>query len=341
MPAPTQSDLHINQPLTNVSIAYLQSSSTYIADKVFPKVPVKKQSDLYWKYSKADWRRTDAKRRAPSTESAGVGWNVTTDQYFAHVYAVHKDIDDQLRSNADSNFNLDRDATEFITNQMLLKRDLDWNNTYFKTNVWATEYAGASSPTGTQFQYWSDAGSDPIGDVAKWVIAFRKLTGFAPNIMVLGADVMRALKQHPDIIDRIKYTQRGIVSEDLIATLFGVDELYTSYATAVGARTDSDFGSGKQYPDAVQSDAAVTSYDFLTSSKSAALYYAPSSPSLMTPSAGYTFTWNGYLGGNSEGIKIKRFRMEHIASDRIEAEMTYDMKVVASDLGVFLNGAVA
>jgi hypothetical protein len=326
MPSPSQSDLHVNVPLTNVSVAWMQSSDAYIADKVFPKCPVKKQSDLYWKYSKSDWRRTDVKRRAPSTESPGVGWNVTTDQYFAHVYAVHKDVDDQLRSNADSNFNLDRDATEFITNQMLLKRDLDWNARFFVEGAWDVHYTGA-----TDFTKWSDGGSDPIGDVAGWILDYRRATGFKPNKMVLGAEVMNALKQHPDIIDRIKYTQKGIVSEDLIATLFGIDQLYTSYATIADT---------PQIPDAAEQDAGAT-YDFMTSSKSALLAYAPASPSLMTPSAGYTFTWNGYLGGNSEGIKIKRFRMEHIASDRVEAEMTYDMKVVCPDMGVFVKDAVA
>lgn len=326
MPAPTQSDLHVNVPLTNVSVAYMQSANTYIADKVFPKVPVRKQSDLYWKYSKSDWRRTDVARRAPGTESPGVGWNFDTDSYFAHVYAVHKDIDDQLRANADSNFNMDRDATEFVTNQLLLKRDLDWNGTYFKSGVWNTDLAG-----GTDFGQWSDAGSDPIGDVAQYVVDFRRETGFAPNIMILGAEVMKALKQHPDIIDRIKYTQRGIVTEDLIATLFGVEQLYTSYATVA---------AGPQIPDARSQDAAA-SYDFITNAKSALLLYSPATPSLMTPSAGYTFTWSGYLGGNSQGIRVKRFRMENIASDRIEAECTYDMKVVCPDLGVYLSDVVA
>lgn len=325
MPAPTQSDLHVNVPLTNVSIAYMQAANAYIADKVFPKVSVRKQSDLYWKYSKSDWRRTDVQRRAPSTESPGVGWNVDTDSYFAHVYAVHKDVDDQLRANADSNFNLDRDSTEFVTNQLLLKRDLDWNATYFAPNVWNTDLAG-----GTDFDKWSDAGSDPISNVAQYVLDFRKETGFAPNIMILGAEVMKALKQHPDIIDRIKYTQRGIVTEDLIATLFGVEQLYTSYATVA---------TGPQIPDAAAQDAAA-SYDFISNSKAALLLYAPSSPSLMTPSAGYTFTWSGYLGGNSQGIRVKRFRMEHIASDRVEAEMTYDMKVVCPDLGTYLADVV-
>lgn len=326
MPSPSQSDLHVNVPLTNVSIAYMQSSDAYIADKVFPKVPVKKQSDLYWKYSKSDWRRTDVERRAPSTESKGVGWNMDTDQYFAHVYAVHKDIDDQIRANADSNFNMDRDATEFITNQLLLKRDIDWNASYFTSGVWDRDLTG-----GTDFTKWSDAGSDPIGDVAEWILEFRRATGFAPNKMVLGAEVMKALKQHPDIIDRIKYTQKGIVTEDLIATLFNVSQLFTSYATVA---------TGPQIDDARTQDAAAK-FNFISNAKSVLLAYAPAGPSLMTPSAGYTFTWGGYLGGNSEGIKIKRFRMEPIASDRVEAEMTYDMKVVSKDLGNFAKDVVA
>lgn len=326
MPNPTQSDLHVNVPLTNVSVAYMQSASTYIADKVFPAIPVDKQSNLFWKYSKSDWRRTDVTKRAPGTETPGVQWLQDTDQYFAHVYGVHKDIDDQTRANADSQFSLDKEGTEFITNQLLLKRDLDWNATYFKSGVWATDKVG-----GTDFVKWDDAGSDPISDMAEAQLEFRRLTGFAPNIGVLGADVMAKLKQHPDIIDRIKYTQRGIVTEDLIATLFDLDELYTSYATVA---------TGPQMNSAREQDAAAT-FDFITNSKGVLLAYAPKSPSILTPSAGYTFNWKGYLGGNSKGIRVKRFRLERIASDRIEAEATYDMKQVCADMGMFLDDVVA
>jgi hypothetical protein len=325
MPSPSQSDLHVNVPLTNVGIAWKQDSDAFICDRIFPKVPVKHQSNLYWKYSKSDWRRTDVRRRAPGTESPGVGWTYDTDSYFAHVYAVHKDIDDQVRANADSNFQLDKDATEFVTNQLLLKRDIDWNSTFFKSGVWSTDLAG-----GTDFTKWSQAGSDPIKDVAQWSLDFRKLTGFKPNKMVLGAEVLMHLLQHADIVDRIKYTQKGIVSEDLLATLFNVEQLYTSYATV---------GDGPNIPDADAQDAATT-YDFISNTKGVLMAYAPSGPSLQTPSAGYTFTWNGYLGGNSEGLRIKRFRMEWIEADRVEGSMTYDMKVVAPDLGVFADDVV-
>jgi hypothetical protein len=146
----------------------------------------------------------------------------------------------------------------------------------------------------------------------------------------MGAYVMAALKQHPDIIDRIKYTQRGVVTEDLIATLFDIDELYVSYATVA---------TGPDMNDARATDAAAE-YDFITGSTDILFAYTPPTPSILTPAAGYTFTWKGYLGGNNQGIRIKRFRMEHINSDRVEAEMTYDMKVVCPDMGLFINDAV-
>ncbi len=332
MANPTQSDLHVNVPLTNVSVAYIQKSSVFIADKIFPKVPVQKQSDLYWKYSKSDWRRTDVQRRAPSTESPGVGWTMDTGTYFAHVYAVHKDIDDQLRANADSNFRLDSDATSFVTNQLLLKRDIDWAATYFHTGVWGTDITGvASAPSTNQVLQWSVSSSDPISQLATFQIQFVQQTGYKANTLVIGANVLKALKNHPAIIDRIKYTQRGIVTTDLLATLFDVEKILVSYATTA---------SGPNIPDAKAQDAAAT-YGFIADANAALLVYTPSSPSLMQPAAGYTFTWNGYLNGNGQGIRIKRFRQEQIASDRIEGEMTYDMRVISPDVGIFFASIVA
>lgn len=333
MPNPTQSDLHVNVPLTNVSVAYIPNAGDYVCQKVFPKVPVQKQSDLYWKWSKSDWRRTDVVKRAPGTESAGVGWNYDTDTYYAHVYAVHRDIDDQVRANADSNFSLDSDSTKFLTNQMLLKRELDWADTYFKTGVWATEYDGVASGVGAgEFLQWSDAASDPIKDVAEWKLAYRLLTGYEPNKLVMGPDVLRELKSHPDIIDRIKFTQRGVVTKDLLASLFEIPEILVPLASKVV--------DDVRINDARAQDLAAT-YEFVTDTKSMLLSYSPASPSLLTPSAGYTFVWSGYHGGNSEGIRMKQFRMDPIASDRLECEMTYDMKVVAPDMGIFFKTVVA
>jgi hypothetical protein len=60
----------------------------------------------------------------------------------------------------------------------------------------------------------------------------------------------------------------------------------------------------------------------------------------MTPSAGYTFTWNGYLGASETGSRIKVIRADLLESDRVEIDMAYDQKLVSADLGYFF-GAIA
>ena len=158
MPNPTQSDLHVNVPLTNVVRRLHAGQGDVHRGQGVPAGTGPEAERLYWKYSKSDWRRTDAQKRAPGTESAGVGWKVDTGQYFAEVWAVHKDIDDQVRANADSNWRLDSDATKFVTNQLLLRRDLDWNDKYFKTGQWGTDLTGVTGTVGAgQFLQWSDA----------------------------------------------------------------------------------------------------------------------------------------------------------------------------------------
>lgn len=88
---PTAGDVHVNAPLTNISIAYMQKAEMFIADKVFPMVPVQKQSDRYFVYPKGAWFRSEAKERAPGTESAGSGFEIdNTPTYYCKVTAIHK-----------------------------------------------------------------------------------------------------------------------------------------------------------------------------------------------------------------------------------------------------------
>src|SRR5688500_13947638 len=109
MPQPTVSQVHVNGPLTNISVAYIQDQSVFIASRVFPIVPVEKKSDVYYSYTKNDWFRDEAAPRAPSTESAGSGYNVNADSsYNCKRHAIHKDIDDEVRANFDNPLNPDR-----------------------------------------------------------------------------------------------------------------------------------------------------------------------------------------------------------------------------------------
>jgi hypothetical protein len=303
--------------LTNISIAYLQDQKDFVASKVFPTVPVSKQSDQYFTYPKGQWFRTDAQVRPPSTESAGSGYSLSTDTYYCKVQALHKDIDDQIRSNADQPLNLDAEATEFVTRQLALRREKDWAAKYFTTSVWS----GAADYTpGT---LWSASGSTPFANIRLKIDAIYKATGYKPNTFVMSHDVWSVLQDHADLLDRIKYTQTGVVSLDLMASALDIDRVLVASAVENTAK-----------------EGATPSMSFVYS-KDCLLVYAAPRPSLMTPSGGYTFQWTGLLGNASDGARMKRFRMEHLASDRVEGEMAYDQKVVASDLGCFFNNVIA
>lgn len=332
MPSPSGADLHINAALTNVSIAYFQDSADFIGDQIFPALPVDKRSDVFWKYSKSDFRRTDAEKRAPGTESAGIDWTLTEDNYYADIYAVHKDIDDQTRANADSNFHLDSDATRLVTNHLLLQRDSLWASKFFATGLWGVEYTGVgATPSTGQFLQWDVAGSGPLENVTKWKTAFRLSTGKKISFMVVGANVWDTLQNHAEILDRIKFTQTGIITEDLVARFFGIDKFVVCHAS---------IATGPQINDAKAQDAAAT-YGFINNPDALLLGYAPKSPSLLTPSAGYTFNWKGYGAGNKQGLTIAQMRMQHLKSDRIEGEAAYVQKLVSADCGVFVNSVVS
>ena len=325
MPQPSINSVHVDAILTNISVAYLQNQDNFIADKVFPVIPVDKKSDKFFTYTKNDWFRDEAQRRAGGTESAGGGYGLSTGSYSADVFAFHKDVDDQTLYNADAPLNPLREATEFVTRRLMLRKEIQWNSDFFATGIWANDYDGvAGTPTTNEVKQWSDyAASDPIDDIEDAKAGILSTTGMEANTLVLGYDVFRTLKNHPDIVDRIKYTSSQTVTADMLAAMFDIPRVIISKAVK-----------------ATNNEGASQAYSF-TSGKKALLAYVAPTPGLMTPSAGYSFSWTGVSGGLGATVGTSQFRMESLKADRIEAEMAFDNKVIASDLGWFWDSVVA
>lgn len=336
---PTAGSVHVNRPLTNILIGYMQSAAGFVSDQVFPNIPVMKQSDAYFKYDRSDWWRNTFQKRAPATESAGSGWKITTDTYFAHIWALHKDVDDAIRANADEPIRLDRDATLWLGQQAMISREVEWAANYFTTGVWtgvtgsAQDITGsATSPSTNEVQRWDVAASTPIADVKTYSDTIWLLTGMRPNKLVIGRQVWTELSEHDDLISRIQYssnnTTPAIVSRQAAAALFELDMIYVADGIQVTSAENPSFETS-------MTTAAIAG-------KNGLLCYAAPSPSLFQPSAGYTFSWNGYLPGQgAQGQVISSFRMDPLKADRIEGEMAYAQKVVSTDCAVYFSGLVS
>jgi len=134
------------------------------------------------------------------------------------------------------------------------------------------------------------------------------------------------LLDHPDIVGRLDRGQTvgpAIVMREALAALFELEEVLVM---------DSVYNSAVE--------GASDSISFI-GGKAALLLYVPKAPGLMTPSAGYTFSWSGLLGGGALGMNMRRIRDEKVQADELIAQMAFDHKLVSADLGLYFASAIA
>ncbi len=313
---PQAGDVHVNRPLTNFSQKYLQDADAFVAMSAMPNLPVAQQSDLYYVFNRGDFYRDEMEERADGAESAGGEFNLSTDPYFARVYAFHKDVTDRQRANQDQPVQLDNSATQYVSHKALIRREGVFANAYFVPNVW---YNGGTSPSAGQNVNWSDAASNPIADIRNAIRGVHEQTGYRPNKMLIGRQAYDTLLDNDEILSRITggatTAQPAQVQRALLAALFELDAIYVM---------DSVRNNAKK--------GAADSTSFI-GGDSALVYYAPDAVGLEEPTAGVQFSWTGLLGNTEAGMRIKRFRMEAREADRIEGQMSFDMKVVAPEMG--------
>jgi len=322
---PIYGDIHVDTPLTNMSVAYMQGEEVMVANKVFPIVPVKKQSDLYFTYSRADMLRNEAAVRQYGAESKGGGYDVSTDPYYCNIYAFHKDVYPTERVNSDSPLQPDIDAGEYVSQKLILKREIDFQERFFASGIWGTQYEGAAAASGLDLVYWSSSGSTPIEDIATAQLAVQGSTAKKPNTLLLGPNTFIALRDNAEIRDLLRYTAGPAVpTPQLLAQMFDVERVLVgaavSNSAASGATEDTGFILGKH----------------------ALLCYTENSPGIRKASAGYIFSWSGLEGAGAFGNRMYKIPMDllGIGTVRIEGEMAYDIELISADLGVFFNDIV-
>ena len=331
----TPSAVHIDAPLTNLTIAFLQDANGFIADRVFPKVSVQKKSDKYYIYNRADFNRVgQVQARAPRTQAPRVGMSLSTDTYLTDVYSLATDFDFETLANEDAALDIRSAGAQMLTHQLLIDREIKWASTYFAAGVWGTDWDGVSTtPSTAQVRQWSDyTNSTPIVDVTNIMRTVQlKSGGFKPNVMVVGKEVRDVLVNHPTILARLNggatVSNTALVTDAKLAEIFGVEEfmvMETVKNTAAEGLTEANAFIG---------------------GKAVAFYYRPRSSGLMIPSAGYTFTWDDLENASGHGIAIKSYRGDYLAIDGIaevlEANLAYDHKVVSADLGAFIDTVIA
>jgi len=337
MPMLTPSQVHIDAPLTNLTLAYLQSADSFIADKVFPIVDVDKQSDKYYIYDRENFNRSGQRKQlAPRNRPERIGMSLSNDNYFADVYGLATDFDEQTLANEDAALETRAMGAQMLIHNMLIDREKDFVTNFFSDNIWGTNWDGvanADNDTAAEVTNWDDyTNSTPIVDVRRLSRTVQlKSGGFKPNTMVVTKAVRDVLVDHPDILARLNggatVSNTALITDAKLAEIFEVERFFVMEAI------ENTAAEG-----AAESNAFIGGNNVL-------LCYTPASAGLRSPAAGLTFAWNSLPGVSNLGVTVESFtgdflRVEGIAEE-IHVKMSYDMKIVGSDLGGFINSVLA
>ena len=255
--------------------------------------------------------------RADGAESARIkSYSVGTTSYACIAHSLNDVVTDADRANADRPLDPDIDTTEGLTDKIRLRREYAQGSYLFNT----TTFAGHTNAlTGTAC--WDDyANSHPVKDVEVQKGDVQKEIGLEANTVIIGREVYDVLKQHPDILDRVKYTTKGVVTAELLATLFQVDRVLVGSAI---------------YNSANEGQAASTTRIW---GKYALMCYVTPKPALKSPALGYTYQQK--IWGNN-GWKVKKWRREELDGDEIEVSTAYDVKLLCPSAGYLLSTVIS
>lgn len=218
--------------------------------------------------------------------------------------------------------------TKTIAEQANIHQDVQFAGSFFKKGVWANEYTGidSTSISGKQFIKFSNDNSDPVKFFDEKATEMQEVTGRRPNRIGLGANVFTTLKNHPGILERVKYG--GSTANPASVTLNVLSQLFSTERVVVmqSIMNKADMGG-------------EADMGFIGDPNAILLCYATNSPSIDEPSAGYIFTWD--MLGDGQLLPILNYLGENgTHTEYVEGLMASDMKKTADDLGMFFADAV-
>lgn len=262
----------IDPILSTVAQGY--KNSELVGSALFPNVSVGQRAGKIIQFGKESFMAYDT-ARAPGSAVKRLTVGYGSQSYGLIDHALSAVVPVELQEEAQAVPGINLASASIRTVQDALQLRLEVEQATLATT--AGNYGASNKVTLSGTSQWSDLTSgvsDPIANVETAKEAIRSATGKRPNTMVIGPAVLKSLRQHPKIIDRIKYTGRDVPTLALLASLFGLDTV------SVG--------------DAISSDDLGTFSDVW--GKFAVIAYTEKSglADMGRPTFGYTYQLSGY-----------------------------------------------
>lgn len=317
MPAPTGRDLYVDQLLTNILVGY--RNLAFIAGEIGNPLKVNQITGIIPKILQSQWFRNLAQPRKGGTKAteSGFGTDITATYLLSRFSHAVRVLDDDRKVAAGGPFEMDKLATMLAANIVDLKREITLSAAFFASGKGWTDLAA-----GADFTAWDDlAASNPMLDVDKARDTMEAKIGASPRTLIVGRDVYtRGLKWNPALLDVIRFTQKGVLSQAQVAEILDIEIKVGSaiYTTAVEGTAESSVTYSRVW------------------GKSALLLNQPAGLDMTAP--GLARISRTVAGGERW---VRRFRYDEEEYDKFEANTEFQYKQIDARAGTFFGTVVS
>lgn len=219
--SPTQARL-VDPVLTGIAQGYKQLD--FIGNLLFPTVQVGQRAGKIITFGREDFMLY-ASERAPGENTKRVGFGYAGNPFALIDYSLEGALPietNQETSSPDKGYTIDMARMTMMKTMDIMALRLEYQQAQLARNL--ANYSSTNKVTLTGTSQWSDYSgtSNPIKDIETAKEAIRAKTGKRPNLLIIPAAVMPVLRQHPVIVDRMKYTTTNVADASFLAGLFGV-----------------------------------------------------------------------------------------------------------------------
>lgn len=310
---PVQSSATANPVLSGILQKYLVNADGFIGGVLAPQFNTGEQAANYYVFDASNMLNVPRLGvRAPGASYPRTSIQLSQDSYTCENRGIEIPVDDTERRKYRSAFEADQAAIRRIRNIIRVNHEV-------RVKELITGSAAGTSSPAVKWNDYADASSDPIGDVQAAKDAIWAGCGMDPNIMTLPRSVYNALREHPQITEKFKYTAGGIITMAMLEQAFDI-------RIRVAKASENSAAEGQTItPETIWGETVV-------------LAVANGVNDLQAPNFLRTFAWSEFTG--ADGATVETYREDARESDIHRGKQFTDEKVTGVELGYYFTNTL-
>lgn len=264
------SQARVNDPILTAVARGYRSPKAAVANLLFPIVTVGTRAGRVLAFGPDDFKLVST-ARAPGANTKRVQFGFGSERYSLVDHRLEGGVPRELQqeANAVPGIDLGANAVRRVQNVMALEREKSAADIALN----AANYDAANKSVLAGTAKWSDPASNPFEDISQAKEVIRGQTGEEPNVLALGPLVLRALRTHAKVLERLSTaTDRPPATLEQLQRLFEIDSIVKGEAV---------YHNGNAFADVWGKDAVLA-------------FTTPASMQEMgSPSYGYTYQLDG------------------------------------------------